>query len=347
MKPRLSRVELPVTLALLTALISGCAPGAPAVPTATTATLSTPTQGPAPAASPSASADPAPLAIDPGDVDPEPPLELIWQGAEPSVETVPFHPSIDLQGRIWVGATGQNRFLLFDRDGEFIESWGTAGSGDGELNFMLGPFGGIAIASDGGFYVSDSANRRVQKFTREREFVTAWGSFGTGDDQFLTPNEIAVDGDDNVYVHDDGLAVTKMFTSDGEFVRAYAEGSGPFICVTPDGHVFAQMWPSNVLNEYGPDGILVRSIDLTGLVALPRAGGVEVDDDGHIWISSVTEEGSRDDADKLIELDRDGTLLHRWDGMAITQFAIDPEGDRLYAAFWQQPFLAAYAIPAD
>lgn len=352
MRPTLSRAGQPTILMLVAALLAGCAPGAPATtpvpsPTAqiTPATVALSPE-PTEAASASLAAKPTPLAIDPGNVDPEPPLELVWRGVDPTGEYVPFHPAIDLEGRIWIGAMGQNRFLIFDGDGAFIESWGTTGSEEGQIRFMPGPFGGIAFASDGGFYVSDSANRRIQKFNRDREFVTAWGSFGSGDDQFLVPNEIAVDGDDNVYVHDDDLAVTKKFTAAGEFVRTFAEGSGPFVSVTEDGHVLAQMWPSNLLNEYGPDGALVQSIDLAGLVALPRAAGVEVDDDGHIWISSVTEAGPRDVADKLIELGEDGKLLRRWDGMAVAQFVIDPAGDRLYAA-WGQALLAAYAIPGD
>ena len=357
-KPPISRVGQQGALVLVAALIGGCASGAPAIPTATTTTVltpaapsaspeSSPTQGSAPAATSSPSADPAPLAVDPGDVEPEPPLELLWQGADPTGEAVPFHPAIDPEGRIWVGAMGENRFLIFDREGEFIESWGTAGSEQGQIYFMPGPFGGVAFASDGSFYVSDSANRRVQKFDRDREFVNAWGSFGTGEDQFLVPNEIAVDADDNVYVHDDEQSVTKMFTSDGEFLRTFAEGSAPFVSVTPEGHVLAQMWETNLLHEYAADGSLVRAIDLNGLVALPRAAGVVMDDDDHIWISSVTEDGTGDNADKLIALDEDGKLMHRWDGMAVTQFVIDPAGDRLYAAFWTQPVLSAYAIPGD
>jgi hypothetical protein len=352
--PTISRARQRGKLLLLAAVIMGCTAGAPSTPVAMSpAAVDRPTPSPteaasaSTAASPSLAANPTPLPIDPGDVDPEPPLELVWEARDPSGEAVPFHPAIDLEGRIWVGAMGENRFLIFDRDGEFIESWGTAGSEQGQFRFMPGPFGGVAFASDGSFYVSDSANRRIQKFDRDREFVTSWGSFGSGDDQFLVPNEIAIDAKDNVYVHDDELFVTKMFTSDGEFVRTFAEGSGPFVSVTAEGHVLAQMWETNFLHEYAPDGSLLRSIDLNGLVAVPRAGGVVVDDDGDIWISSVTEDGARDVADKLIELNEDGELVHRWDGMAVTQFVIDPAADRLYAAFGAHPVLSAYAIPGD
>jgi hypothetical protein len=360
-----AKIGARVVVGGLAVFVVGCATAAPATepapsnalrgPTsaATLSPVATTTRAPAPslsqAASPSPMASPAMSAIDPGEVDAEPPLELLWQGVDPTGEAVPFHPAIAPDGQIWAGAAGQNLFLIFDQDGTFVESWGTPGSEEGQINFMRGTdsFGGIAFASDGSFYVSESGNRRVQKFNRDREFVMSWGSFGSGDDQFLTPNAIALDGAGNVYVHDDELSLTKMFTSEGAFVRTFAEGSTPFVSVTDDGHVLAQMWQTNYLNEYAPDGTLLRSIDLNGVVALPRAAAVEVDESGHIWISSVTESGTRDDADKLVELDEDGKLLHSWDGMPVTQFVHDEAGDRIYAAFWRQPFLAAYDTSGD
>jgi sugar lactone lactonase YvrE len=359
--PMHSLIPRPLILVLLTALSASCASGPPATQTATNAAASAspaapvatptrpPTERPTQAASPSSVASAAPAAIDPGDVEPEPPLELAWQGVDPTGEHVPFHPAIAPDGLIWVGVAAENRFDIFDRDGTFIETWGTPGTEEAQINFMHGTdsFGGIAFAADGSFYISESGNRRVQKFNSDRESVMSWGSFGVGDDQFLTPNAIALDAAGNVYVHDDELAATKMFTSNGSFVRRFADGSTPFVSVTDDGHVYAQMWGANLLNEYAPDGTLLRSIGLSGLIALPRAAGIEVDGDGHIWISSVTESGTRDNVDKLVELDEDGKLLHRWDGMAVTQFVLDEESDRLYASFWQQPFLAAYEIPAD
>ena len=36
------------------------------------------------------------------------------------------------------------------------------------------------------------------------QFLARWGSQGTGDDQFITPAGVAVDGEGNVYVADYG-----------------------------------------------------------------------------------------------------------------------------------------------
>ncbi len=326
----------------------GAGPSTPAAagsPGAATPAGSSATNEPSPTAP--ASIDPEPVGIDPGDVAPESPLSLAWKG-DLGDDATPVQPAVDRDGRIWAIKAGENAFAIFDRAGRLLETWGTGGSGPGQLNFRHGAdiFGGIAFASDGGFYVSESGNRRVQKFDKDRKSVKTWGSFGTAEDQFLVPNAIAIDGADNVYVHDDELAVTKMFTADGTFVRAVAQDSMPFAAVSEDGHVLAVERGTDLV-EYGPDGAAIRSVDLAGLVSNPRVADVVVASDGHLWISSVAENGRFETADKLMELDADGRLLHRWDGMAVSDFALDASGSRLYASFGGQHYLAAYDLPTE
>ena len=60
----------------------------------------------------------------------------------------------------------------------------------------------MAVASDGGVYVSDFENNRIQKFTSAGVFVTQWGTKGTGNGQFNSPAAAAVASDGSVYVAD-------------------------------------------------------------------------------------------------------------------------------------------------
>ena len=53
-----------------------------------------------------------------------------------------------------------------------------------------------------GVYVADSSNNRIQKFDSNGNFITKWGTEGTGDGQFSNPDGIAVDSSGNVYVAD-------------------------------------------------------------------------------------------------------------------------------------------------
>ena len=47
-----------------------------------------------------------------------------------------------------------------------------------------------------------------------------WGSEGSGDGQFYSPNGIAVDSSGNVYVADTENQRIQKFTTDGEFITA-------------------------------------------------------------------------------------------------------------------------------
>ena len=51
-------------------------------------------------------------------------------------------------------------------------------------------------------YVVDSENHRIQKFDNNGNFITKWGSRGTGDGQFNWATYIAIDSSDNVYIPD-------------------------------------------------------------------------------------------------------------------------------------------------
>ena len=68
--------------------------------------------------------------------------------------------------------------------------------GDGEFD---GP-DGIAVDSSGNVYVSDYYNERIQKFDSNGNFITKWGTQGSGNGQFVEPEGVAIDSSGNVYV---------------------------------------------------------------------------------------------------------------------------------------------------
>jgi DNA-binding beta-propeller fold protein YncE len=43
---------------------------------------------------------------------------------------------------------------------------------------------------------------RVQKFSPDGKFITKWGSYGSGDGQFIDPEHLAIDSNGYVYVSD-------------------------------------------------------------------------------------------------------------------------------------------------
>jgi len=75
--------------------------------------------------------------------------------------------------------------------------------------------------------VADSRNDRIQKFTSNGNFLTKWGSFGTGDGQLHFPRGLAVDNSGNVYVADTQNFRIQKFTSNGGFLTKWgSQGTG-------------------------------------------------------------------------------------------------------------------------
>ena len=158
-------------------------------------------------------------------------MEFVWEiggGSEPF--SMPQDVGIDPQGNLWVLDMAHHQFQIFSPDGEFLESWGSMGEGEGEFSFFEGPidvyteFGGeVAFDRDGNAYVADMANQRIQKFAPDHTFLTAWGEEGYQEGQFSRPFNLAIDAADNIYVADFRRNNVQQFTTCGAFVRTVVE----------------------------------------------------------------------------------------------------------------------------
>jgi DNA-binding beta-propeller fold protein YncE len=85
-----------------------------------------------------------------------------------------------------------SRIVKFSKDGRFLMSWGTKGSGPGELNTPHS----IAIDSKGRVLVGDRGNNRIELFDQNGRYLAEWKQFGR-------PTGLFVASDDTVYVADD------------------------------------------------------------------------------------------------------------------------------------------------
>jgi DNA-binding beta-propeller fold protein YncE len=164
------------------------------------------------------------------------------------------HPdalTIGLDGNLYVTDLSQ-RVTVISPAGNVLQRWGRPGSGPGEFQFIaFDPttpadiHGKVAVGPDGMVYVSDSGNSRVQVFTPQGRFVRQFGSFGSGNGQFLHASDLVVDQAGNVYVADEqALAVTK-FSPSGQVIWQVGSASGdpdlighhPLAAIDPHGRI--------------------------------------------------------------------------------------------------------------
>ena len=80
---------------------------------------------------------------------------------------------------------GNSRVVKFDRDGNYIKSWGKYGTGIGEFNLPHS----IAVDKDGRVYVGDRENQRIQIFDSEGNFIRQWTGFGYPYGLLITPDQ--------------------------------------------------------------------------------------------------------------------------------------------------------------
>jgi tripartite motif-containing protein 71 len=95
----------------------------------------------------------------------------------------------------------------------------------------------VAVGS-GNLWVADTGNSRVEEFSSSNGFIAAYGSSGTGVDQFSKPGGIAVNpSTSNVYVSDTANNRIDELSSTGAFIEAFGWGvnkgyAGPEVCTT-------------------------------------------------------------------------------------------------------------------
>lgn len=146
---------------------------------------------------------------------------------------------------------------------------------------------GIAINPSGDVFVTDTANRRIDKFEADGTFLATWGwgvddgtaeyqictsgcqagMSGSGEGQFSGPSSLAIDGSGDVFVLDDTNNNVQRFSSNGTFETKWgssgsAEGefAGPRgIATDTSGNVYVADTYNERVQKFDGAGTFLRA----------------------------------------------------------------------------------------
>ena len=138
---------------------------------------------------------------------------------------VAFNPS---NNQLYV-VEGSERVLILNLDLSLLGSFGERGRGEGQFSSPMG----VACSTAGNVYVADSGNRRVQIFSAEGHFLSAFGGESeNADDALSWPLGVVVDECGRVYVSDFRRCLVCHFSCEGRLLATFGrkgEARGQFM----------------------------------------------------------------------------------------------------------------------
>ncbi len=195
---------------------------------------------------------------------------------------------ISSDGSIFVADTDNGRIQKFDADGNYITQWGDWGDdSDGKIRHLY--VRSIATDSQGNVYVVDSGGHdRIVKYDADGNYITQWGSYGSGEGQFQFPDDIAIDAHDHVYVADHNNNRIQVFSSSGVLIRQWstnAIGNPSSISIRDTNNIFVAL-NSDTVARYDEFGQLIESWNSNlddSLYSWDQ--NVEVSDNGVVFVA--------------------------------------------------------------
>jgi DNA-binding beta-propeller fold protein YncE len=243
--------------------------------------------------------------------------------------------STDSNDRVFVFNRGDHPIIVFDRDGQFLESWGEG---------LFARPHGITIGLDDVVYCTDDLDHTVKKFTPEGRHLSTLGTGGCPSNTGATsidfrtirhagppfhfPTNLALASDGSLYVSDGyGNARIHKFTPEGRHLFSWGgPGSGPGefqvphgIAIGPDDTIVVADRENSRLQFFSPDGRFLQQ-----WIGIARPCQVVVDHHGVVYVAELGYRAGmwpglsapepESTGGRISLFDSEGRLLTRWGG---------------------------------
>ena len=178
----------------------------------------------------------------------ERPGDLVPRAAGPFNYPTEMVPSPS--GDLYISDGYRNsRVHRFTKDGQLIGSWGQPGKTE-PAHFHL-PHS-VLVDPDGKVYVCDRANRRVQIFSPDGEYITSWTE-GMGG-----PDDISLDQDGVFYVAeqevDGGSPYVSLWQADGTLITRWEIRHAHGLWVDSKGDIYLGLTTNHSVDKYVRQG---------------------------------------------------------------------------------------------
>lgn len=194
----------------------------------------------------------------------------------------------DGKGQVLVMVRTAPYFRLFDRDGNFLRSWGE--------NDEYGNAHSVTYDAGGNVWATDSVRHAVYKYNPAGKIIFTLGTPGeAGDDTstalFNQPNHVFIAANGDIFVSD-GYVNSRVvqFSSDGKFLRRFGAGKGSEggqldtphgVAVDSRGRVLVNDSGNQRVSIYDKNGTYLESWPV------PSRGGIVVDATDTVYVSDV------------------------------------------------------------
>ncbi|WP_348080239.1 6-bladed beta-propeller [Mucilaginibacter sp.] len=164
-----------------------------------------------------------------------------------------MHVETDKFNNIYVSDENNRRVQKFDNAGNYLSL------------FYSGPEArAVAFLSNGNAVVTNAFGvAYVSIIDKDGNFVTRWGTYGTGDSKFQNIEEIALDDEQNIYVVDGQNNYVQKFDQTGKFLLKFqAATQAPNQIDGP--YPFGIAYMNNKIFVTSPRNSMVRVFDKSG-----------------------------------------------------------------------------------
>ena len=121
--------------------------------------------------------------------------------------------------RGYVCNSAKHRIEVLNEDLTYCSSFGSQGSGRGQLSFPED----IAFDSSDKMFIADYSNNRIQVFSPKGQFLYQFKEQGPGMENLSRPTSVFIDCDDFVYVLVSGVPCVSIFDNKGKFIKSFGK----------------------------------------------------------------------------------------------------------------------------